>query len=316
MQPSNALVSASALATVSADDGEQFDALVKLAALTITDNSKRVYLHTYGLWADWCSNNDVSPLAFLSIPAFLSSMEVTRRTRKRQMSTMRKLVSIAAIANPSRFQQIAAFMREIKMPEDGLGTNERDKRALSPSEVHRILIAWEGDGNTALRNRALTATLFLTGMRRADAATLQWRDVDLDEGIIHLRHAKGGKEGDISITGDMGIAALSAWRDRVTANGERMYVFCRIRRGDHIDADAPLGRSSINYIVDKTEAVTGIKFTPHTARRTLITEALATGTPMKDVQAQALHSQESTTLLYAQAVDAKERRKRFKLRYG
>jgi len=40
-------------------------------------------------------------------------------------------------------------------------------------------------------------------------------------------------------------------------------------------------------------------------RRTLITELLATGSPLADVQAQAGHVQGSTTLRYTGAVDAR-----------
>lgn len=69
-------------------------------------------------------------------------------------------------------------------------------------------------------------------------------------------------------------------------------------------------------MVKATEARSGVAFRPRDLRRTFITEALTTGTPLADVQAQAGHSQASTTLLYAQPVNAKERLPRMWLRYG
>ncbi len=69
-------------------------------------------------------------------------------------------------------------------------------------------------------------------------------------------------------------------------------------------------------VVKATEAACGIAFKPHDLRRTFITEALATGTPLATVQAAAGHARGETTLRYAQAVDARTARKALKLRYG
>ena len=60
----------------------------------------------------------------------------------------------------------------------------------------------------------------------------------------------------------------------------------------------------------------GVAFKPHDLRRTFITEALATGTPLATVQAAAGHARSETTLHYAQAVDARHARRELKLRYG
>ena len=48
----------------------------------------------------------------------------------------------------------------------------------------------------------------------------------------------------------------------------------------------------------------------HDLRRTHITLALDQGAPLQDMQAQAGHANPSTTLLYAQPADAKDRRTR------
>ena len=70
------------------------------------------------------------------------------------------------------------------------------------------------------------------------------------------------------------------------------------------------------YIVKAVEELTGIELQAHDLRRTLIPEALATGTPIQTVQAIAGHSRGKTTLRYAQVVDARKARKERKLRYG
>ncbi|MCD4685054.1 MAG: tyrosine-type recombinase/integrase, partial [Anaerolineae bacterium] len=75
--------------------------------------------------------------------------------------------------------------------------------------------------------------------------------------------------------------------------------------------------TSVYRVVKATEKRAGIEhFSPHDARRTLITELLANGTPLADAQAQAGHSQGSTTLRYAQAADARRRRRQGRVRFG
>ena len=92
---------------------------------------------------------------------------------------------------------------------------------------------------------------------------------------------------------------------------------------------AKIGRLAISFFAARTFSATclhklgtwrdaecGIVFKPHDLRRTFITEALATGTPLATVQAAAGHARGETTLHYAQAVDARTARKALKLRYG
>ena len=72
----------------------------------------------------------------------------------------------------------------------------------------------------------------------------------------------------------------------------------------------------IYRVVKVTEADCGIAFKLHDLRRTFITEALATDTPLATVQATAGHARGETTLRYTQTVDARQARKALKLRYG
>jgi integrase len=144
---------------------------------------------------------------------------------------------------------------------------------------------------------------------------LKWDDVDVVEGVIFIRHGKGDKARDVAVYGDAALEALEAWK---TAQGEgREYIFCAVNKADHLGPDDPMTSTSVYRVVKQTEALANLKhFSPHDARRTLITELLATGTPLADAQAQAGHSQGQTTLRYAQAVDARQRRRQGRIRYG
>jgi integrase len=101
------------------------------------------------------------------------------------------------------------------------------------------------------------------------------------------------------------------------AQGEgREFVFCAMQKNNTLRADRPISGTDVYRIVKATEARVGVAFKPHDLRRTLITEALATGTLLATVQAIAGHARGETTLSYAQAVDARRARKELKLRYG
>lgn len=289
------------------------DELTNQVLLTVRGQSKRVYEHTYGQWVDWCHGHSVSPLTFINIPAFLESQTVTRATRRRQLSAMRTLVEVAAIINAAQFEAMYRLIKKYKISDDNLSDTERDLNALTPSQVHKILSVWNENKNAELRNRALMGVLFLTAVRRAEAAALEWRDVNLETYIIKIRHGKGDKERDVAIAGEFAVEALQNWRKRCP---DRRYVFCSINKGDKLGEDKPMTPDAVYKIVQLTEKYSGVEFTPHTARRTFITEALTTNAMLSDVQQQAGHASEATTLRYARPVSAQERRGRLRLRYG
>lgn len=110
------------------------------------------------------------------------------------------------------------------------------------------------------------------------------------------------------------ILALQAWPGNQVEGHE--FVFCSVGKGGLIGAGKLITGTDVYRVVKATEEKSGVAFRLHDLCRTFITEALTTGTPLADVQAQAGHSQASTTLLYAQPMNAKERLARMRLRYG
>lgn len=308
---------------VSPSDAEQalvdFDALVAIAERSLSQSSVRVYRQTYRLWQGWALENNLSPLDINgpNVSEFLIDQPVAKVTRQRMLSALRTLgemLSILDYANPVRELSYQTLMR-IKVPTEGMVENDRPKRALTPREASAVLDVWDEDTRQHFRNRALIAVLLMTGVRRSEAAALKWIDVDLNDGVIFVRHGKGDKARDVAIYGDEAIDALEAWQ-RVQGK-KREYVFCTVNKGDNLGPDEPMTPTSVYRVVKATEKRACIEhFSPHDARRTLITELLANGTPLADAQAQAGHSQGSTTLRYAQAADARRRRRQGRVRFG
>jgi len=59
---------------------------------------------------------------------------------------------------------------------------------LSPEDVKKLLSACSSE-----RDRALMLFLLDTGARRAEAASVDWGDVNLQTGVVRLRKTKGGR---------------------------------------------------------------------------------------------------------------------------
>ncbi len=296
-----------------------FDALVEITERTLAYSSARVYHQTFEAWRLWAVAHHLSPLDLNApnVVQFLIDQPVTKATRQRMLSALRTLAEMLAILdyqNPLRELAVRTLQR-IKVPAENLADNERPKRALTAEEADIVLSVWEDDTHQNKRNRAIIAVLLSTGMRRSEAAALKWADVDLAEGVIYIRHGKGDKAREVAIYGDLAIHALQGWKR--AQGGGRKYLFCTVNKGDHLGPDKPMTPTSLYRMVKETERRAEIEhFSPHDARRTLITELLRTGTPLADAQAQAGHSQGQTTLRYAQAADARQRRQKGRLRYG
>lgn len=335
-----------------------FDELVGMIAPETGDGmvaatSARVYRDTYARWATWAAAQGLSPLDidYSTAREYLSQLTDkdgnphSKSSKQRQLSALRKLAEVAAIAdfgNPTRKAALDSLKllkpRQIANGNGQAKKSARKKRALTPKEAEAVLHVWDSlpsrddypsrkawytladwqrtPASIAKRNQAIVTTLLLTGVRRASLATLQWSQIDFENGTIHIEHAKGDKMGDIAIFGDLALEALKAWQ--MAQPSGYTFVFTRFdSRGGTHGPDAPMTATSIYRIVRKTGDYAGIgHFAPHDARRTLITEMLSTGAPVHTAQAQAMHSNGATTLGYAQAPDARTRRKAARIRYG
>jgi integrase len=293
-----------------------FDLITNSAIATVAASSQRVYAQTFNAWAQWCEEHGVSPtdLRQNNVLNFLRSKDITNGTRQRQMSALRKLAQMMMVGNPTdaRLKGIYEVLKMTRVPKSA-GGKSRERRALPLDDVTAILNVWSGGTLMDYRNRALIALLFATGLRRSEIAALRWDDIDLTEMILRVRHGKGDKTREVAIIGEFSAHPLLDWRSLATG---RIFVFCQITPKGTLGKDKAMNAQAVYRAVKHTEKISGVKFSPHDARRTLITEALANSTPMADVQAQAGHAQASTTMRYAMPVDARLRRDKMKVRYG
>lgn len=294
-----------------------FDDVVRLTLRSLRDSSKRIYARTYVAWCDWCEALDVSYLDVTgnNVYEFLIDIPASLSTRQRHLSAMRQLAKVLAIVDYTNPARKAAYdsLTLIKAPGDGAVPSARPKRALTPDQVAQLQAVWNGSTLAEIRNAALIALMFASGARRAEIVALTWDDLDAEQGILHIQEGKGGKPREIALLGSAWYPALKRWYEAQRAG---VYIFNQLADdGDWIAADAPISTQRLYDIVLSTGERAGIEWRPHDARRSFITEQLLNGGALRDVQEQAGHTRGSTTLDYAQTVDAKERRKRLSVRW-
>jgi integrase/recombinase XerC len=84
---------------------------------------------------------------------------------------------------------------------------------LCPDEVNALIAACAGDCYIAVRNRALIAVLYRSGLRIAEALALYPKDVDPERSSIRVLRGKGGKSRTVGIDAG-GLAMLTPWLER------------------------------------------------------------------------------------------------------
>lgn len=309
---------------VPVDQLPDFDLVADSALKTLRDGSASVYAVAYKKWAMWCEERSINPSNLHPdlIVQFLIEQPVTMTTRKNYMSALRKFVWVLSLdfRNPA-YRSLYEFLKGMPVPETGLAGRERNKVALTPGQVHRVLTFWvepeelqapENIANKNLRNHILLCAALALGARRAEVVKLEWRDLDIENGTVVIRHGKGDKERVAAFVGDFALTPLRQWRERIP---EYQYIFVPVNKGDVIEGDRPITGNTFYRMVKDVSVEIGVDFATHDFRRSLITELLNMGANIRDIQAQAGHANEATTLRYAQSSDAHQRREKFKTRW-
>lgn len=131
----------------------------------------------------------------------------------------------------------------------------------------------------------ITIAIF-TGMRRGELLNLKWRDIDFNQGIIHLLVTKSGKKREIPMNDQVRQALLS-----IRKHKEYPYVFVN-RNGD------PWRDVRRGFTAALNAA--GIKdFRFHDCRHTFASQLAMAGVDLNTIRELLGHSDLKTTLIYA-----------------
>ena len=171
------------------------------------------------------------------------------------------------------------------------------KNILTEQEINAILHQIDTTTKFGYRDRAMLELLYSAGVRRAELASLNLYDVDLNNGFVIINKGKGGKNRIIPI-GDIACKFLEYYinairpkffKDGIHDNGLFLTQFGK--------------KISISYVGDRVKqyilkAKLNPKYSTHSFRHACATEMLKGKANIRHVQEMLGHSFLSTTQIY------------------
>jgi integrase/recombinase XerC len=219
--------------------------------------------------------------------------KVSARSQARALSAVRSLFRFACrrgilSSNP------AAAVRTPKQPK-------KLPRELRPGEIENLLDAAGSASEQpelALRDRAMLELLYATGLRVGELVSLDWSDLDLDEGTLRVV-GKGNKERMVPF-GQTARRALLDWmaewdevRRRASTVRDGEPLFLNFRGGRLTDRSV---RRILDACVEAAAVQTGVH--PHALRHSFATHLLENGADLRMIQELLGHSSLATTQRY------------------
>ena len=177
---------------------------------------------------------------------------------------------------------------------------------LRPQEVQALLtLPAAGADPLWLRDRALLALLYATGIRAAEAAGLKTHDIRPSLGIIRVL-GKGNRERIVPVA-EAALFAVDQYLQHqrpglAARGGDRPELLLSLR-------GAPLSRQDVFRIVRRYVARSGLtaRVSPHTFRHSFATALLSRGADLRSVQEMLGHADIATTQVYTHVDGARLR---------
>jgi site-specific recombinase XerD len=157
---------------------------------------------------------------------------------------------------------------------------------LSPAEIASLLGAV-----ASLAVRTILMLAYGAGLRVSEACALRVEDIDSRSMLLHIRHAKRGRERYVMLSPRLLVALREYWR-------------VRRPRGPELFPGAGARATITHGAVDRTLRATcrriglGKRVTPHTLRHCFATHLLEQGVDVRTVQVLLGHASLRSTTLY------------------
>ena len=230
--------------------------------------------------------------------AFQSDLYALRKPDGKPYSLGFQSVRLSAIRNFFRFLYRRGY--RLDDPSASLELPRLDKRLprtiLTREEARRILETPRGRSPGQLRDRAILETLYATGIRAGELASLTLYDVDTETRVLRILLGKGRKDRHVPLT-TMAARAIEAYLERgrpqLVGRHKASLLFLQNRGGR-------MQRATLNRIVRHWTAVAHVKkrITCHTFRHSVATHLLKGRADIRHIQALLGHASLATTERY------------------
>lgn len=179
---------------------------------------------------------------------------------------------------------------------------------LSPGEVRQILKAFHR-GPCAIRDRALVAVLYRSGLRISEALALAEQDIDWTACSVRVMCGKG-KKGRVVGIDPVALQYVQTWvrrRERLNLPYEAP-LFCTITQRGELGPGQPLDRHNVNHMLRRISRRAGVskRVHCHGFRHTMAAELARELVPTNIIQKQLGHSSLQTTSIYLDHISPEE----------
>jgi integrase/recombinase XerD len=276
------------------DAHDPFERLAAAFLVGYPPNSARGYLADLRAWAAWCAAAGVHPFdarrhhvdawvrVMCSAPLPRTNKPMANASIARRLSCLSKFYDYGLGVDVVAYSPVANVRRP-KVSDDSSTVG------LDASELVRLLDI--ADAHSP-RSSALVTLLAYNGVRIDEALSADIDDYTHQRGHRVLRIVrKGGKTATEPLAG-VTVRALDAY----IAERSSGPVFLD-RTGTH-RLTYITAYKLIQRLAKRADIAAAASITPHSLRHTFVTEALAAGVPLQDVQDAAGHADPRTTRRY------------------
>ena len=138
-------------------------------------------------------------------------------------------------------------------PKRVTNAERRGREHLTPREVDALMEAARSIGRHGLRDATMILMAYRHALRVSELVALRWDQVDLEEGLLHVRRRKNGVGSTHPLRGPE-LRALRELKRRYP--GGASYLFVSERRG-------PLTTSTVRKMMTRAGELSSIEFPVH-----------------------------------------------------
>jgi len=157
------------------------------------------------------------------------------------------ILEVAFASPATRFRESS-----VKPPRRVPNAERRSREFLTPAEVESLINAAEKLGRHGHRDGTMILIAFRHGLRVSELVSLRWDQIDLAQGLLHVKRLKNGNASTHPLHGPELRALRKLQRDYPNSP----YVFVGERNG-------PLTDSSVRKLVARAGVAAGLEFPTH-----------------------------------------------------
>ena len=261
-----------------------------------SEHSRRAYeraLMDFFLWHKGVGRPQLNKAVVQRYAAELRAAGMAPSSINQRLSAIRKL-ALEAADNGALDPQIAGGIRAVK------GARREGRRTgnwLTREQAQLWLNAPDAKTIKGVRDRALLAVLIGCGLRRAEAASLNFEHIQQRDGRWVLVDLIGKRDKIRSVPmPNWTKAAIDSWRN--AAGISSGLVFRAVNKGDRVAGEGITPQAIYNIIVGYAEALQHKGVAPHDLRRTFAKLAHKGGAAIDQIQLALGHESIQTTEEY------------------